>query len=60
MESILIQARTGGDDKMPGTINLDNNYRLHTKWGRTFKYILKDRLHDISSLKSVRLVKEEK
>ncbi len=42
MESILIQARTGGDDRMPGTMNVDNNYRLDTTWGRTFKFIRKD------------------
>ena len=41
MESILIQARTGGDDRMPETMNKDNNYRLDTKWGRTFKFIRK-------------------
>ena len=42
MESILIQARTGGDDKMPGTMNEDNNCRSDTTWGRTFKFIRKD------------------
>eukprot|EP00639_Heterosigma_akashiwo_P024955 CAMPEP_0194689946 /NCGR_PEP_ID=MMETSP0295-20121207/17978_1 /TAXON_ID=39354 /ORGANISM="Heterosigma akashiwo, Strain CCMP2393" /LENGTH=60 /DNA_ID=CAMNT_0039579213 /DNA_START=8 /DNA_END=187 /DNA_ORIENTATION=- len=33
MESILIQARTGGDDDMPGIMNEDNNYRLDSTWG---------------------------
>jgi len=42
MESILIQARTGGDDDMPGIMNEDNNYRLDSTWGRTFKFIRKE------------------
>ena len=44
MESILIQARTGGYyDDMPGIIlNEDNNYRLDSTWGRTFRFIRKE------------------
>jgi uncharacterized FlaG/YvyC family protein len=42
MESILIQARTGGDDEMPGTMNLENNYHLDSTWGRISKFIRKD------------------
>ena len=42
MDSILIQARTGGDDDMPGIMNEDNNYRLDSTWGRTFKFIRKE------------------
>ena len=40
MESILIQARTGGDDDMPGTMNEDNNYRLDSTWERAFKFFI--------------------
>mmetsp|Transcript_18732 Transcript_18732/g.32740 ORF Transcript_18732/g.32740 Transcript_18732/m.32740 type:complete len:117 (-) Transcript_18732:1655-2005(-) len=42
MESILIQARTGGDDDMPGTMNEDNNCHLDSTWGRTLKFIRKE------------------